>query len=53
MANITKCDGNNCSKKEQCYRFTAIENKFRQAYSSPTPESKDCEYFINNKFEKK
>lgn len=53
MADITKCDWNNCSKKEQCYRFTAIADEFRQAFFSPTPVSEGCEYFINNKFEKK
>ena len=49
MADITKCDWKDCNKKEQCYRFTALSSEFRQSYFSQTPNSENCEYFINNK----
>lgn len=49
MADITKCKWEDCDKKEQCYRYTAIANEFRQAYFRKTPKSENCEYFINNK----
>lgn len=37
MANITKCTGQSCNKREFCYRFTAIANKHRQACFSVPP----------------
>ncbi len=49
MSDITKCEWINCTKKEQCYRFTAIDNKFRQSYFDTIPDVINCEYFINNK----
>ena len=47
MADITKCDGVGCPLKETCYRFTAKDNEFRQAYFIETPynkEKENCEY---------
>lgn len=32
MADITKCNGFGCSKKDTCYRFLAKENPYWQAY---------------------
>ena len=37
MADITKCEGNNCPVKSNCYRYTALEDKFRQSYFVTTP----------------
>jgi hypothetical protein len=37
MADITMCSGLNCPLKEKCYRFTAIENQFRQSYFQHPP----------------
>lgn len=48
---ITKCSGENCPVKEECYRFTAPADEFRQSYflTSPiktTEEGKlDCEHY--------
>lgn len=48
---ITKCSGENCPVKEECYRFTAPADKFRQSYflTSPiktTEEGElDCEHY--------
>lgn len=47
MADITMCKWENCTKKEKCYRYTAIVNEFRQSYFLETPKW-DCDYFINN-----
>lgn len=51
MADITKCQGIGCPSKEECYRFKAEENSFRQSYFVNAPyelkESGDviCKYF--------
>lgn len=34
---ITMCKGQNCDKKESCYRFKAEPNRFRQSYFVETP----------------
>jgi hypothetical protein len=43
----TKCEGIDCPLKETCYRFTAKDNEFRQAYFTETPynkKTKKCDY---------
>ncbi len=47
MTDITKCNGENCEKKEQCYRYTAPWGN-RQSFM----ESKIClnESFGQKKF---
>jgi len=49
MADITMCEGLTCPRKEQCYRYTAPKNPYRQAYFSQMPLEKDnsCEYFTD------
>jgi hypothetical protein len=37
MADITKCSGKGCGKREFCYRYTAMDNKYRQSYFSTPP----------------
>ena len=37
MADITMCRGEHCDKKEQCYRFTALMNEYRQSMFVETP----------------
>lgn len=51
MADITMCDNNNCTLKEDCYRFTAPANKYRQSYFAENPKQKDgvCEEYWSNK----
>ncbi|MFK5882802.1 MAG: hypothetical protein QM489_00440 [Candidatus Izemoplasma sp.] len=61
MADISMCHGQNCPKKEQCYRFTASANPYMQSYANfdgyfnndfnekMIPE--DCDDFWNNKRE--
>jgi hypothetical protein len=50
MPDISMCHGDNCSKKEQCYRFTAKPSEFLQSYFSESPIQPDgsCEHFWDN-----
>ena len=46
MADITMCSGEKCPLKENCYRYTAKPNEFRQAYFMEPPVSEGkCEHF--------
>jgi hypothetical protein len=50
MADITKCKGTNCPIKQNCYRYTAKEDKLYQAYFVDPPftmndEKFDCEMY--------
>jgi len=38
---ITKCDGKGCDKKEFCYRFTAMADRYGQSYFTNAPIKKD------------
>lgn len=52
MADISKCIGEGCSKKDGCYRFTALASEFRQAYAAFNEnlnEDGTCDYFLDNK----
>ena len=53
MADISKCLGTDCPKKENCYRFTA-PNSYLQSYFSKPPikENGECEYYWPLKPEK-
>ena len=46
MADISKCKGDNCPMKENCYRYKAIEG-ICQTYFIDIPLEKDntCEYY--------
>jgi hypothetical protein len=37
MSDITMCSGTNCPKKEECYRFTAYVNEYRQSWFCEPP----------------
>jgi hypothetical protein len=46
MADITKCEGIDCPLKENCYRFTANDNEYRQSYFMTTPiKNGECDHF--------
>lgn len=32
MPDISMCPGDDCPRKETCYRYTATPNQFRQSY---------------------
>lgn len=53
MPDITMCKDNDCPKKEECHRFTAISDKM-QSYFLQTPrKGKECVYYWPNKPNKK
>lgn len=37
MADITKCKGEHCLLKDKCYRYTAKDSEYRQAYFMEIP----------------
>ncbi len=45
MADISMCDGEDCSKKSTCYRYLAKPNPYRQSYISPDPRGETCEAY--------
>ncbi len=49
MPDITMCEDETCSQKEECYRYTAQPNPYRQSYFTEIVrdiQSDFCEYFI-------
>lgn len=51
MADISMCEGKDCPIKQECYRYTAPVNEYRQAYFVYVPYDhayKGCEYFSDN-----
>jgi SET domain-containing protein len=48
---ISMCDNKKCTLKEQCYRFTAFPNEYRQTYATFKQINGDCEHFWNNEHE--
>lgn len=50
MVDICKCWGNDCSKRNNCYRYVAKPDEYWQPYFANTPtNSEDCDYFIELK----
>lgn len=47
MPDISMCESKDCTIKEECYRYKAIPNEFRQDYAE-FKQDKDgsCEYFM-------
>lgn len=37
MPDMAMCSGGECPKKDECYRYRAIPNEFRQSYFSKIP----------------
>ena len=54
MADISKCVGNDCPKKKNCYRFTVESDEYIQSYFTvpPIKENGECDYYWPNKPEK-
>jgi hypothetical protein len=43
---ITMCKGTDCPLKQTCYRFTAINNEYRQSYFVEPPiKDNKCEMY--------
>ena len=52
MPDITMCTGGDCSKKEDCYRYTANPSPYLQSFFSEVPynaEAKECDSFLDNR----
>ena len=47
MADITKCPGSYCLKKETCYRYLAISSEYRQSYfvKLPIDSNGKCDHY--------
>lgn len=49
MPDISMCPGDDCPRKEDCYRYTATPSPYRQSYfAKPVYDKKDkakCTYF--------
>ncbi len=43
MPDITMCSGQNCEKKETCYRYMAIPSSWQSMFAEEMPE--DCKYY--------
>jgi len=50
MADISKCNNQQCPSKDYCYRFTATPSKFMQSYADFSPEDDEtsCSHFWPN-----
>ncbi len=50
MADISMCMGTGCPLKEQCYRYTARPDEYRQSYfvTPPIDEEGRCDYYWSN-----
>jgi len=54
MSDITKCKGEECLLKDNCYRFTAESDEFWQSYFLRSPYDKElntCEMLWSDKSE--
>lgn len=47
MADITMCRGEGCTRREQCYRYTAPINRYGQSVFINTPKE-PCSHFWDN-----
>lgn len=51
MSDITKCHGDFCPLKEECYRYTSPDSKYVQSYFMESPydnEKQNCEHYYTN-----
>ena len=45
MADITKCSGMWCDKKDNCFRFLAKESKYQSFFMKTPIKDGECEMF--------
>lgn len=47
MVDYTKCKGEHCPLKTNCYRFTSSEDEYWQSwFALPPYENDTCEYYL-------
>jgi hypothetical protein len=49
MADIAKCNGEDCKKRDTCYRYTAKANPWAQCYQAPEIIDGVCHSYIEDK----
>ncbi len=45
MADITKCSGKGCERKEECFRFTANPSERQTYFATPPLKEGKCDFF--------
>jgi len=45
MADITKCSGMWCDKKDNCFRFLAKANNYQSYFCKPPIKNNECDMF--------
>lgn len=48
-SDIAKCDGENCKKRDHCFRYTAKSHPFMQCYLTPEIIDDICYSYIEDK----
>lgn len=48
MPDITKCTGENCSKKQSCYRYTAKADEYQSFFMTPPNQDGQCDHYWEN-----
>lgn len=48
MPDISKCEGYDCPRKHECYRYTSPDSQWRQAYFTERPykDGERCTEFL-------
>lgn len=47
MVDISRCNGENCDIKHNCYRYIAQQGLFLQSYIPACFENGKCKYFFD------
>ncbi len=45
MPDISMCPNSDCPKSNECYRYRAIPNEYRQSYMRPEFNENGCDHF--------
>lgn len=48
MADICKCNGQRCPKKETCYRYTVPASNWQSWFAEQVDNNGNCEYYIES-----
>ena len=53
MPDITKCSGEDCPKKQSCYRYTAKASDYQSYFMTPPIKDGQCDHYWDNENYKK
>lgn len=45
MPDITKCSGDECPKKQSCYRYTAKASDYQSFFMTPPIKDGECDHY--------